>query len=95
MIIKEARFKIKPEKLDEGLSLIRTFVHKVKKNEPDTLAYTSYQSEDDPTRFIHFMQFKDREAEEYHRNTEYVKTFVEGLYPICDEVPEFRNLNEV
>lgn len=95
MIIKEARFKIRQDKLNEGLELIKTFVRKVHENEPGTIIYTSYQSDDDPTSFVHFMQFKDERAEEHHRNTEYVKTFVDGLYPISEKEPEFHNLREV
>ncbi len=91
MIYKTARYRVKKEELEFVKKAISEFVDEVKKNEPDTLSYDAYM-EDDDLSFLHFMSFKDREAEEYHRATPHVKEFVKKLYPTCDIEPYFTEI---
>ncbi len=93
MIYKTAEYKIMPEKMDEALLAIREFVSKVHENEPETLVYEAYQK--DYVSFIHFMAFKDKEAEERHRSSDYVKDFVVKLYQCCSADPVFTDLSKV
>ena|SRR3989344_7931785 len=87
-----AQYKVRNDKLEVVKSAINEFVNSIKKNEPDTLVYESFQMPD-KISFIHFMSFRDKDAEEKHRNTAHVKKFVELLYPNCDKEPEFTKLD--
>lgn len=94
MITKIAVFKVKKDKLSVCKKAIKEFVEKVRENEPETLVYESYQKYD-KVSFLHLMSFKDKKAEVFHRNTDWVKKFVDTLYPNCEEEPEFFELNLV
>lgn len=91
MIAKIAEFKVKVDKLEECKKAIAEFVAAVKANEPGTILYESYQKTDSVS-FIHTMYFKDAEAEEMHKNSPYVKKFVDILYPNCEIKPTFTDL---
>ena len=80
-IYKTARFEVKAESIGIAKKAIATFIASVKVNEPDTLYYTSWQEKDNPARFLHHFAFKDSKAEEFHKETQWVKTFVATLYP--------------
>lgn len=83
MIYKIAEFKVKKSRLGECLKAIREFVTAIKVKEPHTLIYDSYQKPD-KVSFIHFMCFKNAQAEAHHRTTPHVKKFVSLLYPNCE-----------
>jgi quinol monooxygenase YgiN len=88
MVSKLARYRVKPDKQDEVVSVVEEFVKTVKENEPNTLRYTAYRLEDGVS-FVHIMYFKDEEAEQHHQGTDYLKKFTELLYPNCEEEPQF------
>ena len=85
-------FKVKPEALDETKILIRDYVENIILNEEDTLLYRSLQEKEDPTKFIHFMTFKDDFAEQQHSRANYYKEFLEMLYPQCEVEPVYTDL---
>lgn len=86
------RYKVKADKVDEVKEAVAEFVEAVQADEPDTLAYQSFQDANDPTVFIHYMIFDDEYAQTLHRKSSYVKKFVDVLYPLCAEDPVFTNL---
>ena len=88
-------FKVKSDALDEAKVLIRDFVEQIILNEEDTLLYRSLQEKNDPTRFIHFMTFKDEYSENQHSKSNYCQEFVDELSPLCDEEPKITDLNRV
>ena len=88
-------FKVKSSALDEAKILIRDYVEQIILNEEDTLLYRSLQEKNDPTRFVHFMTFKDEYSENQHSKSNYTQEFVDELYPLCDEEPKFTDLNRV
>lgn len=94
MITKIVEFRIKKDKLQICLKAIKEFTKEVHKNEPNTLVYDSYQK-DDKVSFIHLMSFKDARAEEFHRQTPWVKKFANTLYPNCELKPKFSNIKIV
>jgi len=87
-------FTVKTESLETVKALLSKFISAIKKNEPGTLLYKSFQQTDVPAKFIHFMTFADR-AEETHRATKHCKEFVEALYPLCIELPKSSSFNEI
>lgn len=88
-------FQVEEQALEKALDVIALFVDKVNANEPDTIMYKSFQDNNDPTKFIHVMSFKDEGAQEIHRTTTYCKEFVEALYPICSVSPSPTRYREV
>jgi quinol monooxygenase YgiN len=86
-------FKVKKDKIEEAKSTIRDFVSKISQQEPGTVLYNCFQEKGDERSFIHTMSFESEKAEEHHRHTEYVKEFVENLYPVCETEPVFSELN--
>ncbi len=86
-------FKVKKNKVDEAKTAIRKFVDEITRKEPGTILYNCFQEKSDSTSFIHIMTFESEKAEEHHRHTNYVKEFVDQLYPICKTQPFFSELN--
>ncbi|GEM_PF-1123190 len=91
MITKIAEFTVKQEKLTECIAAIEEFIAEIKKHEPHTLFYDSYQKPD-KVSFVHLMVFYGQQAEEFHRNTPHVQKFVSILYPNCMKEPAFIDL---
>ncbi len=89
------KFKVKKNKLEEAKSAITNFVNEIRGKEPGTILYNCFQEKSDETSFIHTISFESEKAEEHHRHTEYVKKFVDKLYPVCKSEPEFSELNLV
>jgi quinol monooxygenase YgiN len=90
MIYKVAEFSIKTEELEVVKKAIDTFVKQVREKEPDTYMYESVPM--DAAGFVHFMAFKDENAQLHHSQTPYVQEFVNILYPRCDREPVFIDL---
>ena len=93
MIHQFAYFKIYEEKLHNALECIKNFVLKVHANEVNTILYISLQSQENKLEFTHYIIFKDEEAENYHKNTFWVKEFVDQLYPLYEIQPKFIKQN--
>ena len=87
MIHKVARFKVKPEAVQDCRVAIHGLLQSIK-NEKGTLRYEAYELPD-KVSFIHLMSFSDAEAEKKHQESEHVKKFAEILYPNCEQEPEF------
>lgn len=88
-------FKVKESEIAKAQKAISEFIASIRKNEPDTLLYKSFQKTDEPKSFIHVMTFKNKTAQEIHRKSEYCQTFVEKLYPLCSELPTPFTYNEI
>lgn len=93
MIIKLAKYTIKPEALDIVLSAIDMFVKAIRDNEPETF-YEAYRK-NDTMEFVHLMKFADEVAEKKHSSASYTKDFVSILYPNCVMEPEFIDLDQI
>jgi quinol monooxygenase YgiN len=89
-----AIYRVKPENLDEIKEAVSEFVTAVKENEPEALFYESYRGIGDVS-FFHVMTFEDAAAEEKHRSTPHMSTFVEKMYPCCEDEPGFVELELV
>ena len=73
--------------LNEAKAAIAEFIDKIEVEEPGTLLYSSMQDKEEPTHFMHYMEFVDSESHQEHRTTEHVNAFVKKLYPLCAEEP--------
>ena len=89
-----AIYQVKIDKVDEVRLAVAEFIEAVKENEAGTLFYESYQGKGDLS-FFHLMTFEDSVAEELHRQTPHMTTFVQKLYPNCEDEPSFVELELV
>ena len=89
-----ALYRVKAGKLEEVREAVTEFVDSVKANEPGTLFYEAYQGKGDVS-FFHVMTFEDSASEEDHRRTPHMETFVQKLYPNCEDEPGFVELELV
>ena len=89
-----AIYQVKPDKIEEVRLAVTEFIDAVKESEPGTLFYESYKGKDDFS-FFHVMTFENALAEELHRQTPHMATFVQKLGPNCEEEPGFVELDLV
>lgn len=78
-IYQTAYYQVKPEAIARVKKAIKEFVKYVKKNEPGTRMYLSWQQKDDPTCFVHLFIFEDKKAQMIHSKSKEVKQF-ESVY---------------
>lgn len=93
MIYKQVDFEIKQEaSITQVHLVIRDFVDSIRKNEPGTLMYSSFQSGDNERKMAHLMSFASEKDEIRHRQSSYCERFVAKLYPLCTEIPKVTEL---
>jgi quinol monooxygenase YgiN len=80
-------FQVKEEKIQEAKEAVNELISNIREKEPETLMYKSLQMDNDPSSFIHFMVFANKEAHMSHRSATYVVQFVKKLYSICPKEP--------
>ncbi|MCL6266701.1 putative quinol monooxygenase [Flagellimonas myxillae] len=88
-------YQVKPEAVDTVKEIVGRFISEIRKNEPGTLFYKSYQQVDDPTCFTHVMAFENEQAESLHKKSTYCREFTHVLYPLCEKMPVPISQNEI
>lgn len=88
-----AYFVVRDDTLEVCQKAIREFVDYVRQNEPDTLLYTSLQSKEHATHFLHYFIFRDEAARELHANSEALNRFTGILYPNLIAPVDFTEYN--
>jgi quinol monooxygenase YgiN len=78
-IYQTAHYQVKADAVNKVKAAIIEFIQYVRENEPGTWFYVSWQSEGDPSKFVHLFTFADEEAHERHGQSEAVKKF-ESVY---------------
>jgi quinol monooxygenase YgiN len=78
-IYQTAQYQVKPEAVDRVKAAIVEFVDHVRQNEPGSKVYTSWQQQDDPTKFVHLFEFANQAAHETHGSSDAVRKF-EAVY---------------
>jgi quinol monooxygenase YgiN len=76
-----AHYRVKPSGIEKVKQAIAEFVPYVKAHEPGTKLYLAWQSQDDPTRFVHFFIFEDEAAHAAHASSPAVKKFEAAYRP--------------
>ena len=95
-VSKSVTFTIKPDAVEAVESAIATFLAAIGRKELGrTLLSKSYRQKDNPLAYLHVMTFRDEMAEEAHKEAPHTKAFVEVLYPLCTEAPDFKDLEEL
>jgi len=82
-------YKVKSDKIEDVKNQIQKYIETVRDTEPDIRVYESYQNKEDPSKFTHLAEFKDKASEQNHKDISHTKKFVEFLYPLCEQEPKF------
>ncbi len=88
-IARTVTFAVAAKNAPKVRKIVATFVDAVE-TEPGTLRYDSFETA--PGRFMHAMVFKDAKAQKAHQVSTHCTRFVEALYPLCTEMPEFSDV---
>lgn len=78
-----AKLKAKSGKEKEMEDALREMVGKVK-DEEGTLAYTLHRFKKDPSLFLLYEKYKDKDALNYHGSTPHFKKLFENLATLID-----------
>jgi quinol monooxygenase YgiN len=78
-IYQTAHYQVNPAAVAKVKAAITDFVEYVAANEPGSRMYTAWQSQDDPTRFVHLFEFADEAAHRAHGQSAAVRQF-EAVY---------------
>lgn len=89
-----ARLKAKPGKSELMAEKLTKMVSHVK-GEEGALAYTLHQSQKDPCEFMIYEKYTDKEALEYHGQTNHFKSLQEELADIQEGDSELLFYNEL
>ena len=89
-----ARLKAKNGKEEEMETALREMVSKVEKEE-GTLVYTLHRSQKDPSVFLFYEKYKDKDALSHHSSTPYFKELFGLLGPLFEGAPEIEMYDEI
>jgi quinol monooxygenase YgiN len=87
------RYRVEKGGVETARKAISEFIAMVRMNEAGTLSYDAFQV--DETGFVHFMTFRNAQAEQIHSSADYTNKFVDVLYPLCTEQPVFSEIRLV
>jgi quinol monooxygenase YgiN len=89
-----ARLKAKQGKEKKMEALLTDMVKKVT-TEPGALAYTIHRSTVDPTLFMIYEKYVDKEAFSFHKDTPHFAQLGGSLGEVLDDAPDIRVWEEV
>jgi len=89
-----AKLKAKSGKDEEIEKILTDMVGKVGQEE-GTLTYTLHRSRKDPTVFLFYEKYKDKDALSFHSSTPYFKEMFGAIGPLLDGDPEIDMYNEI
>src|SRR5260221_4424764 len=95
MIYVQVTYRIKGSRIAEAEPEISRFVDAIQKGQPRFHAYHILRHANDPSSLVHFMSFKDQEAQLEHVQSPHVKRFVENILALCEVGPIYTDLNPV
>jgi quinol monooxygenase YgiN len=94
MMIIVAKLKAKDGKAEEMEKALEEMVGKVK-DEEGTLAYTLHKSKKDPSVFLIYEKYKDKDALSFHSSTPHFKELFGLLASLQDGAPEIEVYDEI
>lgn len=83
MLLLLAALKAKAESIDKVESILRSLVD-ITRDEPGNIAYVVHKREDDPSRFVLYELYRDRDACNEHLQREWVGNALKALEPLLD-----------
>ncbi len=83
MLLLLAALKAKAESIDKVESILRSLVD-ITRDEPGNIAYIVHKREDDPSRFVLYELYRDRDACNEHLQREWVGNALKALEPLLD-----------
>jgi hypothetical protein len=86
------RYRVKPDRVEENLELVRAVYAELKETQPDGFRYSTFQLEDDVT-FVHVAVVKGMENP--LPTLEAFKRFQTGIADRCEEKPVALSANTV
>lgn len=95
MIYLQVAYRIKSSRVAEAEREISGFVDAIQKGQPRFQTYHLLRHANDPSSLVHFMSFKDQEAQLEHVQSPHVKRFVENMLALCEVGPVYTDLNPV
>ena len=81
MISYKVLYKVKKSEVDHVKGLVNEFIDGIRNNVPDMVFYHAFQDPQNPVNFMHVMSFKNKQAEDDHKNSSYCHKFTEELNP--------------
>jgi quinol monooxygenase YgiN len=95
MIYVQVTYRIRNNRIAEAEREISGFVDAIQKGQPRFQTYHLLRHANDPSSLVHFMSFKDQEAQLEHVQSPHVKRFVENMLALCEVGPIYTDLNPV
>jgi quinol monooxygenase YgiN len=88
-------YKIRKGRADQAEREISVFADAIQKSQPRFQTYQILRGANDTSSLVHFMSFKDSEAQLEHVQSPHVKRFVENMLALCEMGPIYTELNKV
>ena len=75
-------YSVHPDKRQDFIDASEKFISQTKEQEHNTLEYTSYQGFDE-NPFVHYISFKDTQAQEAHEKAPHTQIFMTLIKNFC------------
>ena len=95
MIYVQVTYRIRGERAEEAEREIAAFVATLQSNRPRFATYQIFRHANDSASLVHFMSFRDHEAQLAHTQSPHVRRFVENMVALCEVGPIYTDLKEV
>jgi quinol monooxygenase YgiN len=87
------RYRVKDDRIEENVALVRAVYEELHRERPDGLRYATVQVADDPAAFVHIAEHV--EGTNHLNSTAAFQAFQAGLGERCAEPPVLTELNTV
>jgi quinol monooxygenase YgiN len=95
MVHVQVTYRIRSGRLEEAGREIADFVESLRAGPERYENYHILRHAGDSASFVHWMQFRDHEAQQEHVQSPHVRRFVENMLALCEAGPVYNDLNPV
>ena len=95
MIYVQVSYRIRKDHAEQAEREIAAFVTTLQNNRPRFATYNILRHANDATSLVHFISFRDHEAQLEHTQSPHVRRFIERMLPLCEVGPIYTDLKEV